>query len=95
MLKELGLDISGAAVARRYLGIIDAFVIDAVDTLSEGDSLSSAKNASRSRQRVLVMEPSEDRVGAHNVGLSAAMTGCRSRYRSNRRIGNPRTQRHI
>jgi LPPG:FO 2-phospho-L-lactate transferase len=35
MLKELGLDISGAAVARRYLGIIDAFVIDAVDTLSE------------------------------------------------------------
>jgi LPPG:FO 2-phospho-L-lactate transferase len=35
MLRELGLDVSGPAVARRYLGIIDAFVVDAVDTLSE------------------------------------------------------------
>jgi LPPG:FO 2-phospho-L-lactate transferase len=35
MLTELGLDASGAAVARRYLGIIDGFVADAVDTLEE------------------------------------------------------------
>jgi len=35
MLTELGLDASGAAVARRYLGIIDGFVLDAVDTAVE------------------------------------------------------------
>ena len=32
MLTELGLEASGEAVARRYLDIIDGFVIDAVDT---------------------------------------------------------------
>lgn len=35
MLTELGLDASGAAVARRYVGIIDGFVLDAVDTAVE------------------------------------------------------------
>jgi LPPG:FO 2-phospho-L-lactate transferase len=33
MMAELGLDVSAAAVARRYLGIIDAFVIDQSDPL--------------------------------------------------------------
>jgi len=40
-------------------------------------------------QRILVMESSEDRTGTHDIGLFAAMTGCRSRNRSNPRIGNP------
>jgi LPPG:FO 2-phospho-L-lactate transferase len=31
MLTELGLDVSATAVARRYLGIIDGFMLDAVD----------------------------------------------------------------
>jgi LPPG:FO 2-phospho-L-lactate transferase len=31
MLTELGFDVSGTAVARRYLGIIDGFVLDVVD----------------------------------------------------------------
>lgn len=31
MLLELGFDVSGTAVARRYLGIIDGFVLDEVD----------------------------------------------------------------
>jgi LPPG:FO 2-phospho-L-lactate transferase len=33
MMTELGLDVSAAAVARRYAGIIDAFVIDQTDPL--------------------------------------------------------------
>jgi len=35
MLTELGLDASAAAVAHRYLGIIDGFVVDAVDEHAE------------------------------------------------------------
>jgi LPPG:FO 2-phospho-L-lactate transferase len=35
MLMELGFDVSATAVARRYIGIIDGFVIDAVDGHSE------------------------------------------------------------
>ncbi len=31
MMAELGLDVSGVAVARRYAGLIDGFVIDRVD----------------------------------------------------------------
>ncbi len=31
MLTELGLEVSGASVARRYVGLIDGFVIDQVD----------------------------------------------------------------
>ncbi len=33
MMAELGLDVSGAAVARRYAGIIDGFVIDEADPI--------------------------------------------------------------
>jgi LPPG:FO 2-phospho-L-lactate transferase len=33
MMTELGLDVSGAAVARRYADIIDGFVIDQVDPI--------------------------------------------------------------
>lgn len=35
MMAELGLDVSGAAVARRYAGIIDGFVIDEADPMPE------------------------------------------------------------
>ena len=35
MLAELGLEVSGAAVARRYAGIIDGFVIDETDPVPE------------------------------------------------------------
>ncbi len=35
MLSELGLEVSGAAVARRYVGMIDAFVVDESDGLAE------------------------------------------------------------
>jgi len=35
MMAELRLDVSGAAVARRYAGIIDGFVIDHADPLPE------------------------------------------------------------
>jgi LPPG:FO 2-phospho-L-lactate transferase len=33
MMAELGLDVSGAAVARRYADIIDGFVIDQADPI--------------------------------------------------------------
>ena len=35
MLTELGLDVSAAGVARRYVGLIDAFVVDESDPLPE------------------------------------------------------------
>ena len=35
MMTELGLDVSGEAVARRYAGIIDGFVVDDADPLPE------------------------------------------------------------
>ena len=35
MMLELGLDVSGAAVARRYAGIIDGFVIDQADPIPQ------------------------------------------------------------
>jgi LPPG:FO 2-phospho-L-lactate transferase len=35
MMTELGLDVSGAAVARRYAGLIDGFVIDQADVFPE------------------------------------------------------------
>jgi LPPG:FO 2-phospho-L-lactate transferase len=35
MMTELGLDVSGAAVARRYVGLIDAFVVDHRDPIPE------------------------------------------------------------
>jgi LPPG:FO 2-phospho-L-lactate transferase len=35
MMGELGLDVSGAAVARRYAGFIDGFVVDNRDPLPE------------------------------------------------------------
>jgi LPPG:FO 2-phospho-L-lactate transferase len=35
MMAELGLDVSGEAVARRYAGLIDGFVVDHADSLPE------------------------------------------------------------
>ena len=35
MLAELALEVSGAAVARRYMGIIDGFIIDQADPVPE------------------------------------------------------------
>ena len=46
-------------------------------------------------QCVLVMESSEDRIGAHDVGFSAAMARSRSGNRDCRGIGSPRTQPHM
>jgi LPPG:FO 2-phospho-L-lactate transferase len=35
MMGELGLDVSAAAVARRYAGIIDGFVVDQIDPIPQ------------------------------------------------------------
>ena len=56
---------------------------------------SNPEKGSRGRQCVLVMESSEDRIGAHDVAFSAAMARSRSGNRECRGIGNPRTQPHM
>jgi hypothetical protein len=56
---------------------------------------SEPEQGSRGRQCVLVMESSEDRIGAHDVGFSAAMARGRSGNRDDRGIRNPRTQPHV
>ncbi len=35
MLAELGFDVSGVAVARRYAGLIDAFVVDSTEVVAD------------------------------------------------------------
>jgi hypothetical protein len=62
-----------------------------METLREAFAL----KGSRGRPCVLVMESSEDRIGAHDVGFSAAMARSRSGNRDCRGIGNPRTQPHM
>jgi hypothetical protein len=56
---------------------------------------SDSEKGARGRQCVLVMESSEDRIGAHDVGFSAAMARSQSGNRDDGGIGNPRTQPHM
>jgi LPPG:FO 2-phospho-L-lactate transferase len=66
MLAELGLEVSGAAVARRYADFIDAFLIDAVDALPEplpGVTFLSAPT---------LMNSTEDRLRLADAALQAA-----------------------
>jgi LPPG:FO 2-phospho-L-lactate transferase len=35
MMSELGLEVGGASIARRYTGLIDGFVVDETDALPE------------------------------------------------------------
>jgi LPPG:FO 2-phospho-L-lactate transferase len=66
MMTELGLDVSGAAVARRYAGLIDGFVFDQADIFSEpppGVTFFSAAT---------LMNSTEDRLGLARAVLQAA-----------------------
>lgn len=66
MLAELGLDVSGAAVARRYAGLIDGFLIDATDPLPE--SLPGIRFFSAAT----LMQSTLDRVSLAQAALQAA-----------------------
>ncbi len=47
MLAELGLDVSGAAVARRYAGLVDGFIIDQADPTARSRLKASPSSAPR------------------------------------------------
>jgi LPPG:FO 2-phospho-L-lactate transferase len=66
MLAELGLDVSAAAVARRYSGLIDGFLIDQVESIPDplpGITFFSAAT---------LMHTTEDRVRLAHAALHAA-----------------------
>jgi LPPG:FO 2-phospho-L-lactate transferase len=66
MLTELGLEVSGSAVARRYLGLIDGFVIDQVDPQPEPlEGVSFFKAAT-------LMNSDDDRLQLAHATLQAA-----------------------
>lgn len=68
MMAELGLDVSGAAVARRYAGLIDGFVIDQSDVFPEplpGVTFFSAAT---------LMNSTDDRLRLAHAVLQAADT---------------------
>jgi LPPG:FO 2-phospho-L-lactate transferase len=71
MMVELGLDVSGEAVARRYAGLIDGFVVDRADSLPESwqdiqfFSAATLMNTSEDRlQLAHAVLQSADRLGA-------------------------------
>src|ERR1019366_7157526 len=68
MMAELGLDVSGAAVARRYAGIIDGFVIDQADPMPE-----PLPGVTFFRAATL-MNTADDRVRLAHAALHAADT---------------------
>jgi LPPG:FO 2-phospho-L-lactate transferase len=66
MMTELGLEVSGTAVARRYVGIIDGFVIDQADPIPQplpGVTFTIAAT---------LMNSTDDRVRLAHVALQAA-----------------------
>ncbi len=66
MLAELGLDVSGAAVARQYAGLIDGFVIDQTDPITD-----PIKNITFFRAATL-MNTVDDRLRLARAVLAAA-----------------------
>ena len=66
MLTELGLEVSGAAVARRYAGLIDGFVIDETDPIPE--ALQGVKFISAAT----LMNSADDRLRLAQAVLQAA-----------------------
>jgi LPPG:FO 2-phospho-L-lactate transferase len=66
MMAELGFDVSGAAVARRYAGVIDGFVVDQADPMPEplqGVTFFSAAT---------LMNTADDRLRLAHAALHAA-----------------------
>jgi len=68
MMAELGLDVSGAAVARRYAGIIDGFVID------QGDPIPEPLQGVTYFRAATLMSTTDDRLRLAHAVLHAADT---------------------
>jgi LPPG:FO 2-phospho-L-lactate transferase len=68
MMAELGLEVSGEAVARRYAGIIDGFVIDHADPLPE------PRRDVRFFSAATLMNTTDDRMRLAHAVLQAADT---------------------
>ena len=66
MMAELGLDVTPAAVARRYAGLIDGFVVDQADPVPE------AMPGVTFVQAATLMSSVEDRLGLARAVLRAA-----------------------
>jgi len=66
MMTELGLEVSGAAVARRYAGIIDGFVID------QGDPIPEPLQGVTYSKAATLMNSTEDRLRLARAVLHAA-----------------------
>jgi LPPG:FO 2-phospho-L-lactate transferase len=66
MMAELGLDVTPAAVARRYAGLIDGFVVDQADPVPE------AMPGVTFVQAATLMNSVEDRLGLARAVLRAA-----------------------
>jgi LPPG:FO 2-phospho-L-lactate transferase len=66
MLRELGCEVSGAGVARRYLGLIDAFIID------QTDELPAAFGGVAVRQAATLMRDGADRERLARAVLAVA-----------------------
>jgi LPPG:FO 2-phospho-L-lactate transferase len=68
MMAELGLEVSGAAVARRYAGLIDGFVADQADPLPE------SQPGVRYFRAATLMSSADDRLQLARAVLQAAET---------------------
>jgi LPPG:FO 2-phospho-L-lactate transferase len=66
MMAELGFDVSGAAVARRYAGVIDGFVVDRADPMPEPLQGVTFFNAAT------LMNTADDRLRLAHAALHAA-----------------------
>ena len=66
MMTELGLDVSPAAVARRYAGLVDGFVVDQTDPVPD------AQPGVTFVQAATLMSSVEDRLGLARAVLRAA-----------------------
>jgi LPPG:FO 2-phospho-L-lactate transferase len=68
MMAELGLEVSGAAVARYYLDIVDGFILDARDPIPE------PVQGIKFFHTATLMSNDDDRLRLANVALQAADT---------------------
>jgi len=66
MMAELGLEVTGSAVAQRYAGLIDVFISDA------SDAPLAAIDGVRTLRAPTLMSTNEDRVGLARAVLAAA-----------------------
>ena len=68
MMTELGLEVTGAAVAARYVGLIDGFIVD------QGDPIPDGLSGIRFFRTATLMSTTDDRLSLARAALAAADT---------------------